>query len=173
LKCFDEASAPVQAAKEAEHRGNLSREIRPPINGMIGMTDLLLDSPLDPQQREATETLPVNAQALLAVINEIVDFSRIDQEGSGAKTEEPARISPGKTSSFGSSAIRTQFNKTRILLAEDNFISQTMAIAQLCKMRYRAGAVANGREVLEALQRAPYDVIFMLPNAGNGWLQGH
>jgi len=106
LKCFDEASAPVQAAKEAEHRGNLSREIRPPINGMIGMTDLLLDSPLDPQQREATETLPVNAQALLAVINEIVDFSRIDQEGSGAKTEEPARISPSDLPQLEHNSIR-------------------------------------------------------------------
>jgi two-component system sensor histidine kinase/response regulator len=46
-------------------------------------------------------------------------------------------------------------------LEEDNFINQTVAIAQLPKMRYRADAVANGRKVLEALQRAPYDVIFM------------
>jgi signal transduction histidine kinase len=40
LKCFDEAAAPMQAAKKAEHLGNLSHEIRTPIDGMIGMTGL-------------------------------------------------------------------------------------------------------------------------------------
>jgi CheY-like chemotaxis protein len=90
-----------------------------------------------------------------------VDFSTTDQEHSSAETEEPERIPIRKRSFSGSSAIRSQFNQTRILLAEDDFMNQTVAMAQLHKMRYHADAVANGREVLEALRLAPYDVIFM------------
>jgi CheY-like chemotaxis protein len=46
-------------------------------------------------------------------------------------------------------------------VAEDNIINQRVAIAQLQKLGFAADAVANGLEVLEALQRIPYDVIFM------------
>jgi len=134
----------ARAASEVENQflANICHEIRTPMNGVIGMASLLLHTDLTQAQKEYVDTLHSSGLSLLAIINDVLDFTKIE---AGKITLDIAGHSQRPIISRRWSSI----NK-KILVVDDNEVNLLVAGRMLEELGFEVDLAASGREAINA-----------------------
>ncbi len=117
------AEAATQA--KSEFLANMSHEIRTPLNGIIGMTELALDTPLDDEQHEYLSIAKSSADALLSLLNDILDFSKIEA-GKLAIEAAPFSLRETLTGTVKTLAVRAHEKNLELLCDIDDDVPDTI-----------------------------------------------
>jgi two-component system sensor histidine kinase/response regulator len=106
-------------------------------------------------------TKPVKQSALLDAIMDAAMTPHRPRLGTNGTRGDAFKTTTELSRLMARPVVAPRMSNWRVLVAEDNMVNQKVAVRQLLNLGFRADAVANGREVLEALARIPYRVVFM------------
>ncbi|MBX2864058.1 MAG: response regulator, partial [Leptolyngbyaceae cyanobacterium MAG.088] len=154
------SSAILQARNE--FLGTMSHELRTPLNAIIGVSEMIQETPLDPKQREFSETIQNSSQALLALINDVLDFSKIEA-GKLVLEEHPVNLRNSIEESLDIVATRTTNKPVELVYMVDPetppvIVSDPVRLRQiLLNLLSNAVKFTEQGEVAVIVQPAPSD----------------
>ncbi|MEO7037636.1 MAG: response regulator [Polyangiaceae bacterium] len=141
----DEPSNPLQFASSM-----LGHELRTPMTVVIGASELLLESSLDPEQREAAQNVHRSGQELLGVIDQIL-----------SDVTEQAKSSPPRAMPPTGFRLRAEDAVPRVLLAEDNEFNRALIERVLKTLNCEVDLAPTGREAVRKFHQGKYDLVLM------------
>ena len=154
----------AEAANRAKSQflANMSHEIRTPMNGVLGVSELLTKTRLTDQQQQFAEAIRGSSKALLTILNDILDLSKIEADKLTLDTMElclrdVVESVPAPSRPVDNQALRGG----RVLVVEDNATNRTLARAMLDSLGCRVDVAKDGRQALVASEKTTYDVILM------------
>ena len=145
---LERARGTAEAATQAKRRfvALVSHELRTPLNGILGMGDLLLEGPLHPTQRAQASALRASAQALLRLIEDLLESARRDS-GELPGPPRPAASAPPRG--------------LRVLVVEDQPLNRQVARSLLEHLGCQVELAEDGEQALRALAGGAFDLVLM------------